>query len=99
MKVRITDAAWDNMLHIGRWIKQDNPARADTFVRELYDRCEALEHMPRAFPLLPGWEDTGIRRRPHGDYLIFYRIADDAVEVLHVLHGAVDYEKLLFPEE
>ncbi|WP_349958079.1 type II toxin-antitoxin system RelE/ParE family toxin [Rhizobium sp. ZPR3] len=99
MKVRITDAAWENMLHIGRWIKQDNPARAETFVRELYDRCEALEDMPRAFPLLPGREDAGIRRRPYGDYLIFYRIADDAVEVLHVLHGAVDYERLLFPDE
>lgn len=41
------------MLHIGRWIKQDNPARAETFVQELYDRCEALEHMPRAFPCYP----------------------------------------------
>ncbi|WP_318252138.1 type II toxin-antitoxin system RelE/ParE family toxin [Rhizobium phaseoli] len=39
-----------------------------------------------------------IRRRPYGDYLIFYRIAD-AIEVLHVLRGAVDYERLLFPDE
>ena len=36
---------------------------------------------------------------PHGNYLIFYRIADDTVEVLHVLHGARDYENILFPEE
>jgi plasmid stabilization system protein ParE len=54
--------------------------------------------MPRSFPLLPGREESGIRRRPYGDYLIFYRIAD-AVEVLHVLHGAVDDERLLFPDE
>lgn len=98
MKVRITDAVWENMLHIGRWIKDGNPARAETFVRELYERCESLGHMPRSFPLLPGREESGIRRRPYGDYLIFYRIAD-AVEVLHVLHGAVDYERLLFPDE
>jgi toxin ParE1/3/4 len=55
--------------------------------------------MPRAFPLLPEWEDRGVRRRPYGNYLIFYRIAADTVEVLHVLHGARDFEAILFPEE
>ena len=40
----------------------------------------------------------GIRRRPFGNYLIFYRIGIDAIEVVHILHGARDYEPLLFPE-
>ncbi|CAN7690630.1 type II toxin-antitoxin system RelE/ParE family toxin [Rhizobium sp. LjRoot30] len=99
MKVVITDAAWENMLRIGRWIRDDNPPRALTFVMELQERCEGLAQMPRAFPLLPGREERGIRRRPHGDYLIFYRIEGDEVQVLHVLHGAQDYERILFPEE
>jgi plasmid stabilization system protein ParE len=30
--------------------------------------------------------------------LIFSRISDDRIEVLHVLHGARDYESILFPE-
>lgn len=64
MKVRITGAAWENMLHIGRWIKDDNPARAETFVRELYERCEALGHMPRSFPLLPGREESASAGAP-----------------------------------
>ena len=55
--------------------------------------------MPRAYPLLPNWEDRGVRRRVHGNYLIFYRIGPDAVEVLHVLHGAMDYERMLFHHE
>ncbi|WFU08405.1 type II toxin-antitoxin system RelE/ParE family toxin [Rhizobium sp. CB3090] len=36
--------------------------------------------------------------RPHGDYLIFYRIKESVVEVLRVLRGARDYERVLFPE-
>jgi toxin ParE1/3/4 len=99
MNVILTDAAYADVLRIGATIKTDNPKRAATFVAELYDRCQRLGQMPRAFPLLPDWEERGIRRRPHGDYLIFYRIGDDAVEVLHVLHGARDYEAILFPEE
>ncbi|MBB5518745.1 plasmid stabilization system protein ParE [Amphiplicatus metriothermophilus] len=30
--------------------------------------------------------------------MIFYRIEVDAVEILHVIHGARDYERILFPE-
>jgi toxin ParE1/3/4 len=47
---------------------------------------------------LPGYEDKGIRRRVHGNYLIFYRIAEAGVEVLRILHGAQDYERALFGE-
>ena len=54
--------------------------------------------MPLAFPLLSRWKEQGVRRCPYGNCLIFYRIAADVVEVLHVLHGARDYEAILFPE-
>jgi toxin ParE1/3/4 len=32
-----------------------------------------------------------------GDYSIFYRVLSDTVEILHMLHGARDYEPILFP--
>ena len=99
MKVVITEAAYADLLHIGREIKKDNPARAKTFVAELYDRCQKLGAMPRAYPLLPNWEDRGVRRRVHGNYLIFYHVGEEAVDVLHILHGAMDYERVLFPDE
>lgn len=98
MKVVVTEAAWADMLHIGRYIARDNPARAESFLVDLYERCEGLGEMPRAYPLLPNWEERGIRRRRHRNYLIFYRITADSVEVLHVLHGAQDYAAILFPD-
>ncbi|WP_258889806.1 type II toxin-antitoxin system RelE/ParE family toxin [Sphingomonas sp. SUN019] len=41
------------------------------------------------------YEHQGIRRCLHGKYLIFYRIEDDAVAILHVLHGSRDYTAIL----
>ena len=99
MKVIVTEAAFDDLMRIGRTIKAGNPARAETFAAELYDRCRRLAVTPRAFPLLPGREESGVRRRPHGNYLIFYRINGNVVEVLHILQGARDYEAILFPED
>jgi plasmid stabilization system protein ParE len=86
------------MFQIGEWIEQDSPVRAATFVEDLYLACSELGDMPRAFSLLPHRVKSGIRRRPFGDYLIFYCISNDTVEVLHVLHGARDYDKILFPK-
>lgn len=99
MKVVLAESVYAELAQIGREIKKDNPARAATFVSELHDRCRKLGYMPRAFPLLPNREEQGIRRWPYGDYLISYRIEDSTVQVLHVLHGAMDYERTLFPED
>lgn len=99
MKVVLTDNAIADLVAIGRYIKRDNPTRAVTFVAELEDRCQRIGHMPKAFPLIVGHEAAGIRRRPHGNYLIFYWAKRSAVEILHVLNGAQDYEAILFPDE
>jgi toxin ParE1/3/4 len=98
MKVAVTEAAFADMLSIGRFIMQDSPLRAETFVTELFDSCQKLGSMPKIYPLLPGREESGIRRKVYGSYLIFFRINDAAVEVLHVLHGAQDYDRILFGE-
>jgi plasmid stabilization system protein ParE len=97
MIVVITDAAEVDLERIGDAIAQDNPRRAVSFVRELRQRCEQLADVPKAFPLVSRHEQTGVRRCVHGNYLIFYRVDLETVQVIHVLHGAMDYEPLLFP--
>lgn len=101
MKVVLTEKAIGDLIRIGQFIQVDNSARAVTFVAELEQRCQGLKTFPLGYPLVPGREASGIRRRPHGDYLIFYRINDGAalIEVLHVLNGAQDYEAILFPAD
>jgi len=98
MKLVFTDEAKADLLQINEWIAEDNPGRAFTFVDELEERCGRLIGMPRAYPLVRGRENSGVRRVPHGHYLIFYRVTADVVEILHVLHGARDYEPILFPD-
>jgi toxin ParE1/3/4 len=97
MKVVITDAACADFLQIGREIRKDSPVRLETFVAELFDRCQRLGAMPRAYPLLPNWEDRGVQRRVHGNYLIFYRDRGRRRRSHPVLQGAM--ERVLFPNE
>ena len=99
MKVVVTEAAYQDLKAIAQFIGRDSPQRARTFIDELEGRCRRLGLMPQAFPLVPGHEDDGIRRRPYKNYLILYRAGADAVEILHVVHGAQDYETTLFPDD
>ena len=76
--------------------RNNNPTRAVSCTEELLDRSQALTDTLRAYPLLPRYESFGIRRCFHGDYLIFYRLQPEQIQVIHILQGAQDIEALLF---
>lgn len=98
MIVRLSDEAERDMEAIGDWIARDDWQRALTFVQEIRDKCEGLSDFPNRFPLIPRYEERGIRHRVHGSYLIFYRVTKNEVAVVHILHGGTDYADVLFPD-
>lgn len=96
MKVLITAEAERDLERIVDYIAQDNPPRALSFIEELRDKCLGLADTPLAFPLVARYERFGVRRRVHGNYLIFYRADVSEIVILHILHGAMDYAGILF---
>lgn len=98
MRVWLTQAAEIDLERIGDFIARENPQRAASFVAELQAACLRLADAPLAFPLVPRYERFGVHRRVHGNYLVFYCVDGTDIFVLHVLHGAMDYEAVLFPD-
>jgi plasmid stabilization system protein ParE len=99
VNVRFADEAEADLEGIGDRIAEDDPERAVSFVRELRERCLGLGRFPKRFPLVPRYEHHRVRHCVHGNYLIFHRVESEAVSVIHVLHGAMDYSRILFPSE
>jgi plasmid stabilization system protein ParE len=93
VRLRLADAAIAEIGAIGEFIGKDNPARAASFVQELLDMCADLVNAPEAFPIAERYPGKNVRRRVYGSYLIFYRVGDGVVDVLHVTHGARNYER------
>ncbi|WP_283193554.1 type II toxin-antitoxin system RelE/ParE family toxin [Rhizobium sp. AN80A] len=85
---------------IADYIAEHNPqrARAVSFLQELRSSCYGLVESPNGFAVVPRFEHYGIRRRVHGNYLIFYRVVRAKVIIIHILHGATDYGAILFGE-
>jgi toxin ParE1/3/4 len=95
MKLLFTPEAVFDLKSICNWIARDNPERAATFVDELEASCADILLFPEKYQLAVRFERQGLRRKVHGNYSIFYRIKPDAVEVIHILHGARDFTELL----
>ena len=95
MTVLISAEAEEDIERIGDFIARENPGRAESFTDELLKACLELAEFPYRFPAaLPG-RSTRLRRRIHGDYLIFYHVNDGSVTVLHVLHAKSDYGAII----
>lgn len=93
--VIVSREAIEDIVRIGEHIAKQNPTRALSFTAELYDKCRSLGEMPEAYERLGFRSSPDIRRRVYGQYIIFYAVMAERLEVLHVLHGAQDYKKLL----
>jgi toxin ParE1/3/4 len=98
MIVHLSAEAERDLEEIGDHIARDNPARALGFLEQLRSACLGLADFSERFPLVPSYENHGVRHRVVGKYLIFYRVEVEKVVVIHILHGAMDYAAILSPE-
>ena len=96
MKVVFSAKAERDLEAIADWIARDNPERARSFVAELIHAAKSIGRSPRRYPFVDKEREPKLRRRVHGSYLIFFDVGIDAVEILHVVHGARDYAQIVF---
>jgi plasmid stabilization system protein ParE len=99
LRVIFAKSALDDLEEIALWIARDSPRRAMRLNAELRAACRGLARYPRRFQLVSRYARREIRRRVHGAYLIFYEIERSEVRIARIIHGARDYEPLLFPDE
>jgi plasmid stabilization system protein ParE len=95
MKVTLSTPAKRDLEGIRRYIEDDNPARAISFVDELRDAAKRIGDMPRAFPLVPRYEQHGIRRRSYNGYGILYSVQPDRVFVHRIIGPGQDHDRAL----
>jgi toxin ParE1/3/4 len=99
MRVRFSEEAKADLREIGAFIGKHSRYWSARFLRELTYACRNIADMPLRFPLVPDREESGIRRRVYKGYLIFYRVEGDVVSIIHIMNGARDFERVLFPDD
>lgn len=92
MKVTLSSRARRDIEDIRNYIEKDNPARAISFVGELRQTAKHIGDMPRAFPLVPRYEQHGIRRRSYKGYGILYSVELDRIFVHRIIGPGQDHD-------
>ena len=95
--VWLSTEAIQNIAAIGDEMSQYSPRRAAKFTDDIGIEFERLREMPDRIAKVRRHEN--LRRKVFGKYLIFYRVSETAVDIVHVIHGAMDYEAILFSED
>lgn len=87
MRIRWTPAAADDLEHLWGYLIANYPQFAAGTIRRIYDEVLSLASTPRLGRIgrEEGTRELVISGLP---YIAVYRVKDDAVEVLHIFHGA-----------
>lgn len=88
-RVVIAPAARADLVDIGDFIAADSPANAERWVARLEEAIQSLSFMPERVQLRDDLR-SGYRAKPVGSYLIFFRVVEDEVQIVRVLHASRD---------
>lgn len=83
-----------NLREIFNYIAKDNLDAAIAFSRRLKQRCTDLAGMPNIGRKRNEMR-KGYRSITEGDYVIFYRVKRETIEILRIVHGKRDLHKAL----
>jgi plasmid stabilization system protein ParE len=95
MRVDLADRAHADLREIADWIGADDWDHAEAFRLALLAKCETLGSNPSRYPLVLHAGARNLRKLSYRDYLIFYRVSVDRVEVVRIVHGKRDWVPML----
>lgn len=86
MKVKWVRLALRDLNDAGEFIAQDNPKAANRVLKRLWDAVQMLADHPHAGHAgrVPGTRELVITGTP---FIIPYRVVEDTVQILRVIHG------------
>ncbi len=93
LKLVISLQAVEDMIDLWAYVAEDSPVRADRFIDRIHEKCKLIAGTPRIgrerLELAPG-----LRSFPVGRYLTYYRVREDALEIIRILSGFRDLDIL-----
>jgi toxin ParE1/3/4 len=90
MKVHWTNTAEGHLEAIYAYIAQDSPEYAKRIVDRLTRRSQQIAEFPSSGRRVPEYDVDQIREVIEGSFRIIYHLKADQIDVLAVIHGAMD---------
>ena len=90
MKILWTEPSIEDLRNLHSYIARDSEIYASIFVQRIILAVERLADFPRLGRVVPEADEEMIRELLFQNYRIIYRINNDLIEILTVIHGRRD---------
>ena len=87
-KVEWTDPAWEDLAGIAEYIARDSEYYAATFVQGMKEAAASLAEFAERGQVVPEFGDPSIRELLVKSYRLVYRVSEERVVILTLIHGA-----------
>lgn len=88
MIVNWTEAALTDLRAIETYIARHSPQYGRSTVERIFDHTDQLVDFPRLGAEVPEYADESLRELLENSFRIVYRVYEDRVDVVAVVHGA-----------
>ena len=95
-EVRIYSSAQKDIQDIKKYLEQVLFTSEKNLLNQFYKEIELLEDFPEMHPFVNDdyLSSLGYRFFPVGNYLVFYIVKENIVQIHRVIYGRRDYKKL-----
>ena len=90
MKIVWTDPAVEDLRNLHSYIAKDSNEYASSFVEKIILSVDKLADFPKIGRVVPEADQEMIRELLYHNYRIIYRIKNELIEILTVVHGRRD---------
>ena len=96
-KIKYLPIAQQDLIEIFDYIKEDNPSAAKSFINKIDKSISKLEAFPQigVVPKDDRLEMLGYRMLVIDNYLVFYVIKENMIEIRRIIHGSRRFSFLL----
>ena len=92
MKIIWTEPAVDDIENIKLYISKDSEQYAIAFIERIIESIEKLGKHPKMGRVVPEENDESLREIIIGNFRIMYQIDKDAVLIMTIIHGSMDFK-------
>jgi plasmid stabilization system protein ParE len=93
MKLQWSETSVRDLITIRRYIAEDKPVAAKTWIARLRSRAKNAGHSPWSGRRVPELSNENIREFIEGNYRIVYQIHADHVSIVTVFDGSSTFPK------
>lgn len=88
MKISLSKLSLSDLSEIKDYIKKDSINYAKVFIQKIIDSIKILRDFPKIGRVVPEFKDENIREIFVKNYRIIYRIENETIFIVTVIHGA-----------